>query len=153
MTLLATSKNAVIQFTSVITGTLTLGGFSNENILAIPDVEIVKTTMGNDGALNRSVVAKHIQGSFSFFPDSPSLLKIYTIQQAVYLSGLPINGVLTVLFPTSAKVFTYVDFSIESAPKGVEASEEQKPITIKWSSLLPNYAGLGAIVNEIIQLI
>ena len=35
----------------------------------------------------------------------------------------------------------------------IQISEEQKPITIKWSSLLPNYAGLGAIVNEIIQLI
>lgn len=153
MALIATSKNSVIQFTSAITGTLTLGGFSSENILAISDVEIVKTTIGNDGQLNRSVVVKHIQGSFSFFPDSPSLLKIQTIQQAVYLSGLPINGILTILFPTSAKVFTYPEFSIESALKGVEASDEQKPVTVKWSSLLPNYAGLGAIVNEVIQLI
>ena len=153
MSLIATSKNSVIQFTSLITGTLTLGGFSNENILAIPDVDIVKSTMGNDGYINRSVVAKKLDGSFSFFPDSPSLLAIQTIQQAVYLSGLPINGILTVLFPTSGKVYTYVDFTLVSATKGNEASEEQKPVTIKWDSQLPNYAGLGAVIGQVIALI
>lgn len=153
MSLIATSKNSVIQFTSLITGTITLSGFANENVLAIPDIDIVKSTMGNDGYINRSVVAKKLDGSFTFFPDSPSLLKIQTIQQAVYVSGLPINGILTVLFPTSGKVFTYIDFSIISGTKGNEASDEQKPVTIKWDSQLPNYAGLGAVVGQAIALI
>lgn len=153
MSLIATSKNSVIQFRSALTGTLTLGGFSNENILAIPDVDIVKSTIGNDGIINRSVVAKKVEGSFSFFSNSDSLQNIYTIQQAVYLTGLPISGILSVLFPTSGKVYTYLDFSFLSGAKGIEAADEQKPVTIKWDAQLPNYAGLGAVVGQAITLI
>jgi hypothetical protein len=153
MSLIATSKNAVITFSSVITGVKLLTGFSNENILVIPDVDIVKTTMGCDGLLNRALVAKKVEGNFSFFPGSPALDFIYTVQQAVYLSGVPVVGNLNVVFPSLGKLFNFLDFSFESAAKGLEAADELKPVTIKWSSQLPNYSSIGAIATTALGLL
>lgn len=153
MSFIATSKNAVIYFKSVATGSLLLGGFANDNIMEVADTDIVKTTIGCDGQRNLSVIAKEQEGSFTFFPSSPSLQKIYTAQQAVYLTGLPLTGILTVTLPTSAKVFTYPEFTFKSAAKGISLGDEQKPVTIKWSALLPDVASLGAIAQELISLI
>lgn len=153
MSLVATSKNSVITFSSLVTGIKLLSGFSNENILVIPDVDIVKSTMGCDGLLSRSVTAKMLEGSFSFFPGSPSLDLIYNIQQAVYLSGVPIVGNLNVVFPSLGKMFNYLDFSFASAAKGLEAGDELKPVTIKYSSQLPNYSSIGAIATTALGLI
>lgn len=153
MSLVATSKNSVITFSSLVTGIKLLTGFSNENILVLPDVEIVKSTMGNDGLLSRAVIAKKMEGSFSFFPGSPSLDTIFTIQQAVYLSGVPIVGILNVVFPSLGKSFNYIDFSFESGTKGLEAADELKPVTIKWSSQLPNYSSIGAIATTVLGLL
>lgn len=153
MGLIATSKNSVISFQSVVTGIKLLTGFSNENIIVVPDVDIVKSTMGCDGALSRAAVAKKLEGSLSFFPGSPSLDFIYTIQQAVYVSGVPVVGILSVIFPTLGKSFTYPDFSFESGAKGLEAADELKPVTIKFSSQLPNYSSIGAIASSVIGLL
>ena len=153
MSLVATAKNSVITFSSLATGIKLLTGFSNENILVIPDVDIVKSTMGNDGLLSRSLVAKKVEGSFSFFPGSPAIDFIYTIQQAAYLSGVPVVGNLNVVFPSLGKLFNYLDFSFESGAKGIEAGDELKPVTIKWSSQLPNYSSIGAIATTTLGLI
>lgn len=153
MSLIATSKNSVITFNSILTGVELLTGFSNENILVIPDVDIVKTTMGCDGLLSRSLVARMADGSFSFFPGSPSLDFIYTVQQAVYLSGVPLVGSVNVVFPSIGKVFNYLDFSFVSAAKGIDAGDELKPVTIKWSSQLPNYSSIGAIATTVLGLL
>lgn len=150
MSLVATSKNSVITFSSVLTGIKLLTGFSNENILVIPDVDIVKSTMGCDGLLSRSLTAKKIEGSFSFFPGSPSLGLIYQIQNAVYLSGVPLVGILNVVFPSLGTAFNYIDFSFESAAKGLEAADELKPVTIKWSSQIPSYASIGSVAQTVL---
>jgi len=144
---LATSKNAVISFTSAITGTTTFTGFSDENILSIPDVDVIKSKMGCDGILSRSVVAKKLNASFSFHPGSPSLLKIYQWQQAAYLSGIPIVGILTVALESIGQAYVFLDCSFESGAKGLEAADELKSVTIKWSSQLPNLSSLGAIAQ------
>lgn len=153
MSLVATAKNSVITFNSLVTGVKLFTGFSNENIIVIPDVEIVKTTMGNDGQLSRSLVAKKIEGSLSFFPGSPSLELIYQIQNAAYLSGVPVVGILNVTFPSLLKSFNYLDFSFESAAKGLEAADELKPVTIKFSSQIPGFASLGAIASTVLGVI
>ena len=146
MTYIVTAKNSIITFSSALTGTPQIfQGFSSENIMVIPDVDILKSTIGLDGQLARSVIAKKIEGNFSFFAGSPTLSFIYQVQQAVYLSGVPLLGVLTVAMPGLATSFTFPDFTFESGPKGFELADEVKPVTIKWSSLMPNYASLGAI--------
>lgn len=153
MSLVATAKNSVIVFISPVTGVKLLTGFSNENIIVIPDIDIVKSTIGCDGLLSRALVAKKAEGSFSFFPGSPSIDTIYTIQQAAYLSGVPIVGVLNVTFPSLGKNFSYIDFAFESGAKGLEAADELKPVTIKWSSQLPNYSSIGAIATTALGLL
>ncbi len=151
MSLIATSKNSIITINSVLlSAPRILSGFSNENIIMIPNMEIVKSTMGNDGLISRAVVAKILTGSFHFFPASPSLSLIYDIQTAVYLSGVPFVGSLNVIFPSLATVFNFVDFSIESGPKGLEAADELKSVEIKWSSQLPNKSSLGSLATTII---
>jgi hypothetical protein len=154
MAYIATSKNAVITFTSVLTGPPhVLEGFSSENILAIPDVDIIKSTMGCDGVINRAVVAKKVEGTFSFWSASPSVAFIYQVQQASYLAGFPVNGILNVFFTSLGVSFTYPDFCFESGPKGFEAADELKAVSIKWSSQLPNYASLGAVVTQLAGLV
>lgn len=153
MSLIATSKNAVLIYTSAITGVKKLSGFSNENIIVIPDVDMIKTTIGNDGLISRSVIPAKISGSFSFFPGSPSLEFIYNLQQGVYATGVVLNGALNVVFPSLGKAWVYVDFAFESANKGIEAADEAKPVTIKWSSLLPNYSSIGALAETIIGVL
>jgi hypothetical protein len=149
--LIATSKNSIITFTSVLTGApKLLVGFANDNILEIPDVEIVKSTMGCDGTLQKAVVAKKIDGSFTFWSGSPAMAFIYRLQQAVYNTGLVANGSLNVIIPSLAVSFTYPDFSFDSAPKGFELADEVKAVKIKWSAQLPNYASLGAAASTII---
>jgi len=148
---IATSKNAIITFTSVLTGPpKLLTGFANDNILEIPDVDIVKSTMGCDGFLQKSVMAKKVEGSFIFWSGSPAMTFIYRLQQAVYNTGFVVNGNLNVIIPSLAVSFTYPDFSFDSGPKGFELADEVKPIKIKWSAQLPNYASLGAAAATII---
>ena len=147
MSLNATAKNSVITFLSAVTGAKLLTGFSNENIITVPDIEIVKSTMGCDGLINRALVAKKAEGTLSFFPASPAIEFIYTMQQAAYLSGVPVVGILNVTFPSLAKSFNYIDFAFESGTKGFEAADEIKPISIKWSSQMPGFASLGAIAT------
>jgi hypothetical protein len=151
MTYIVTAKNSIIAITSTLLPTpLVLQGFSSENILAIPDVDIIKSTIGLDGQLARSVTAKQIEGSFSFFAGSPSLTAFYQIQQAVYISGIPFVGTMSVTLLGLAQGFTFPEFTIISAPKGFELADEVKPVTIKWSCLMPNYASLGAIAAPIL---
>jgi hypothetical protein len=148
---IATSKNSIITFTSVLTGPpKLLTGFANDYIMEVPDVDIVKTTMGCDSFLNRAVIAKKTEGSFNFWAGSPAITFIYRLQQAVYNTGFVVNGTLNVVIPSLAVYFTYPDFCFESGPKGFELADEVKPIKIKWSSQLPNYASLGAAAAGII---
>lgn len=149
--LIATSKNSIITFTSVLTGPpKLLTGFANDNIMEIPDVDIIKATMGADGTLQKSVVAKKLEGSFMFWSGSPALNFIYRLQTAVYNTGLVVNGTLNVIIPSLGVSFSYPDFSFDSAPKGFELADEVKAVKIKWSSQLPNYASLGAAASTII---
>lgn len=148
---IATSKNAIITFTSVLTGPpKLLVGFANDNILEIPDIEIVKSTMGCDGFLQKAVVAKKVEGSFTFWSGSPAMTFIYRLQQAVYNTGFVVNGNLNVIIESLGVSFTYPDFSFDSAPKGFELGDEVKAVKVKWSSQLPNYASLGAAAASII---
>lgn len=149
--LIATSKNSIITFTSILTGPpKLLTGFANDNILAIPDVDIIKATMGCDGVLQKSVVAKKLDGDFTFWSGSPAVSFIYRLQQAVYNTGFVVMGNLNVIIPSEGISFTYPDFSFDSAPKGFELADEVKAVKIKWSSQLPNYASLGAAAATII---
>lgn len=153
--LVGTSKNSALVFTPYLdpSGSILLTGFANENIIAVPDVEIVKSTMGNDGIRQVAVVAKQIEGSFVFWANSPSLEAIYNLQNGVYLDGIPVQGVLSVVFPSLVKSFSYSDFTFMSAPKGYEAADEVKPQTIKWSSLIPAKSSFGAAVSLVASLL
>lgn len=148
---IATSKNAIITFTSAVTGPpKLLTGFANDYIMEIPDVDIVKSTMGCDSFLQRSVMAKKVEGSFNFWSGSPALTFIYRLQTAVYGTGFVVNGTLNVVIESLGVYFTYPDFAFESGPKGFELADEVKAVKIKWSSQLPNYATLGAAAATII---
>lgn len=152
MSYIITAKNSIITFSSLLIATPKLfSGFSSENIMVIEDTDIVKSMIGLDGTVARSVMAKMMRGSFSFYAGSPTLSFIYETQQASYISGIPLTGTLNVVIPGLATVFTYPDFCFESAPKGFELGEEVKPVSIKWSSAMPNYASLGTIATAAIS--
>ncbi len=147
MSLLATSKNIVVVFNSpIISIPHVFTGFSNTGILQIPDVDIVKSTMGCDGYINRAVIATLLKGSFDLWPASPSLGFIQSYQNLVNETGFTAGGTLTVTFPSLATIFTYTDFAFESGAKGLEAAEEAKPVKINWSSQLPNRSSLGTAI-------
>ncbi len=153
--LTGTAKNCSIVFVPNIDplASFILTGFANENIITIPDVDIVKSTMGNDGTRQLSVVAKQIEGDFNFWANSPALSKIYDIQTGVYLLGEYLAGTLTVVFPTLVKAFSYPNMVFLSAPKGLEAADEVKPVKIKWASDLPGIASFGAAASLLAGLI
>lgn len=148
---IATSKNTIITYSSTLTGPpKLLTGFASDYIMEIPDIDIIKTTMGCDGFLNRAVTAKKAEGSFNFWSGSPAISFIYRLQAAIYATGFPVNGMLNVIIPTLAISFAYPDFCFESAAKGFELADEIKAVKVKWSSQLPNYASLGAAAATII---
>lgn len=150
MALLGTSKNLIVTFFSEFTPPHIFTGFSSENIMDIPDVDIIKSTMGCDGAMQWSVVAKKVEGQFSLYAGSPSVPFVYGIMKNVYRLGIPLAGTLTVEIPSLVRMFTFREFTFVSGPRGLSAGDEMKPVTIKWVSQLPDEAGLGAIAETLI---
>lgn len=138
MALIATTKNVIITFTPYIdpVNSFQFQEFSKVHILEVADVDQVKFLIGNDGIAQASVVVAQVDGSFSFLPTSKTLQNIYILQTAVYLSGIPVQGVLTVKLPSSNIEYLYRDFTILSGPKGVSLQDEAQPVLIKWSSQL-----------------
>lgn len=151
--LIATSKNAIITYQSIPTGLIKLEGFSTDHIIAINDADIIDYSVGNDGYANVGVKATKMEGSFSFFANSPSLNKIDTLQSVSYLSGQPNNGILSVIFPSLLKQFVYVDFVFLSAPKGIEGKDIAQPRTIKWASQVPNVSIVSAALQTVVGLL
>jgi hypothetical protein len=151
--LIATSKNAIIIYSSLTTGAIKFEGFSTDHIIAINDADMVNYDVGNDGYASVGIKATKIEGSFSFFAGSPTLTKLDTIQSVVYLSGQPNDGILTVVFPSLGKKFVYVDFVMLSAPKGIEGKDIAQPRTIKWSAQVPNVSALSALEQTAIGLL
>ena len=151
--LIATSKNVDIIYQSALTGLIKLEGFSTDHIMAINDVDMIDYTIGNDGYANVGVKAVKIEGSFSFFSNSPSLREIDRVQALIGLSGQPNNGILSVIFPSLLRQYVYVDFQFLSAPKGIEAKDTAQPRTIKWSSQIPNVSIVSAALQTVVGLL
>jgi len=136
--LIATSKNAILTFTPYVdpAAAIQFQEFSEEFILDLSDVDVVETKVGNDGIFQASVVATKMEGSFSFMPTSDTLANIQILQTAVYLSGIPVSGILQVKLPSANKNFIYRDFTIVSGIIGIPLKKEADPVKIKWSSQL-----------------
>ena len=133
---IATSKDAVIVFIPQVdpVNSITLQGFSDEHIMAIQDKEQIKSEVGCDGTVQLSAVAEQLDGDFTFFANSNSLLDLQILQTAVNQSGLPIVGVLTVTLPSMNRKYIYNNFVFLSGVKGVNLEKTAKPVTIKWRS-------------------
>ena len=135
-TVIATSKNAVLVFIPKIdpVNSITLQGFSDEHIMAIQDKEQFKSEVGCDGTVQLSGIAEQLEGDFTFFPQSATLLELQALLTAANLIGVPLVGVLNVSLPAMNRKYIYNNFAFLSGVIGIPLEKTAKPVTIKWRS-------------------
>ena len=139
MAYVVTSRNSVITFTPDIdpANQITLKGFSKDYIMRVSDADNATYDIGIDGQSYSAVITSKVDGTFSFIPLSPTLLEIQVLQTAIYLTGIPVTGTLSVNLVSQNISINYREFTILSAVKGFDLGTQVDPIVIKWSSQLP----------------